>query len=537
MKQKLIVICFFCSLFWNGIADTCRYPLIPLPAELTPKEGEVKINKATTILVADNTMKITDVLTELKKAVKSQSGIVLKESKKKRENVISFYVDRAISHPEGYKLSIGRENIEIRYITPHGAFNAVQTLRQLFPIEKETDRIVIPAVEISDYPTLGYRAHLIDVARHFMPFEYLKQTIDRMAFYKLNVLHLHLTDDQGWRFESKKYPKLHKVGAWRSETQIGHRTDVPHKFDGERHGGYYTQKELSELVEYAKKKFIRIIPEIDLPGHTHALLAAYPQLGCVEDTTYTVSGIWGYDNNILCPKEETFEFLKNLFDEVLTIFPDSFIHIGGDEVQMDRWKSSSLCQDFIQKNNLGDEKGILRYFSQFMRDYLAQKGRRMIGWDEILECGLPSDAIVMSWRGERGGIKGARLGNDVIMTPSAYMYLNFYNTDQKDKLEPLANTHALPLRKVYEYTPFPKSLNDKEKKHIIGLQGSLWTEYCKTPAQAESLTYPRLCAVAEVAWTPSSRKNYDDFYRRLMTNIIFLDRWGVNYSRLFINYK
>lgn len=516
-----------------------RYPIIPKPVYMEEKEGVFIINKKTLIQTSSLTNESGYVIRALQNSIKEVTNYTLKEKTSAvKKNTITFISDQAVTQKEGYKLSVSKDKVEIRFTDWQGAFYAVQTLRQLFLVDTAiVPEIYLPHVEISDYPLLPYRSYLLDVARYYFPVSHLKRTIDLLAFYKINVFHLHLTDDQGWRFESKKYPKLQEISAWRNETQSSFHKDLPLTFDGIKHGGYYTQKELKELVQYAKERFIRIVPEIDIPGHSQAVLAAFPQYGCVEDTSYTVSSVWGIHDNILCPKEETFKFLEDIFDEVMEVFPNEYIHIGGDEVPKDRWKESEFCQNLIKKYNLKNEDGLQSYFIKRMEKYLNSKERTIIGWDEILDGGLVPNAIVMSWRGEEGGIKAAISGHDVIMTPHRYMYLNYYNTPLKDKVEPIGLANVITLDKIYNYCPFPDSLTIEEKKHIIGLQACLWTEYCKTTEHAESLTYPRLCAMAETAWTPVEHKNYEDFYYRLTTNIKLLDRWKVNYSKLFLEYK
>jgi len=515
-----------------------RYPIIPLPVELLPQQGRFELNTKTAIMVEDEDMKI--VADFLEEEIEESLGYHLDyKTKIKGENFIAFSYDTEITHIEGYTLTIKPNRIDIRFKSLQGAFYAVQTLKQLMQEERrlinQSDGYLIPSVIIKDYPHLSHRGYMLDVSRHFFSIDFLKKIVDVLAFYKLNIFHLHLTDDQGWRVEIKKYPKLHKVGAWREETQVGHRTDLPITFDGVKHGGYYTQNELKELVQYAEQRFITIIPEIDIPGHAQAILAAYPYLGCIADTTYEVSTIWGVHDNLLCPYEETFNFLEEVFDEIVNIFPGKYIHIGGDEVVKRRWKNSEFCQNLIKKKNLKDEKGLQSYFISRIEGYLNSMGKIIIGWDEILEGGLAPNATVMSWRGESGGIEAAQKEHPVIMTPNAYMYFNYYNTIKKLELEPLANSNSLPLKKVYDYHFLPKQLSDNEKQFIIGLQACLWTEYVKTEKQVEALTFPRLCAMSECAWTPQKLKHYDSFYNRLITNIKHLEKIDINYSPLFLN--
>lgn len=511
------------------------FALIPIPVKLVAKEGEFVLNSKTTYYI-DNQEKNRNVI--INQLHQLFAGLSIGEPlfSENKKNSIVFLKDPNIQHNEGYGMVVSSKQIEVKYKTLQGAFYAVQTLKQLTPLDGQK-KAIVPACSIEDYPQLDYRGYMLDVSRHFFPIKHLKKTIDALAFYKINVFHIHLTDDQGWRMEIKKYPKLTKIGAWRTETQNGHRTDLPLTFDGIPHGGFYTQEELKDLVEYAGQRFIRVIPEIDIPGHTQALLAAYPQHGCI-DSTYTVSKIWGIHDNILCPTEETFSFLEDIFDEVMEVFPDKYIHIGGDEVVKKRWIESEFCQKMIKEKNLGNEEGLQRYFISRMEKYLNSKGRAIIGWDEILEGEPDPSATIMSWRGEKGGIEGAKRGHNVIMAPNHYMYFNYYNTQYKMQKEPLANSAVLPLKKVYNYNPFPAQLNSLEIKRIIGLQAALWTEYCKTEQQADALTFPRLCAMAEVAWTPSDMRkyNYKSFYQRLLVNVKHLELMGINYSKLFLQY-
>lgn len=513
-----------------------RYPMIPFPREIRPSEGQFEVSRNTTLRLGSEDIK--EVSEILMKAIENQYGIKIKYSPECKKGCIDFAFDQSISQPEAYMLAIDAEKVKLRFKTLKGAFYAVQTLKQLLPVpgnEVMDGTLSLPAAEIKDHPLLSYRGYMLDVSRHYFPVRFIKELIDAMAFYKLNTLHLHLTDDQGWRVEIKKYPRLHEVGAWRVETQVGHRTSKPLTFDGERHGGYYTQKELKELVEYAEERFISVIPEIDIPGHAQALLAAYPEYGCVEDTSYEVSTVWGVHDNILCPYEQTFAFLEDVFTEIMDIFPCKYIHIGGDEVRKRRWEESKFCQELIEKEKLEDEDGLQSYFIRRVEDFLNSHGKVIIGWDEILEGGLAPNATVMSWRGEEGGVKAAKKGHPVIMTPMRHMYLNFYNTTKKMELEPLANSLALPLRKVYDYHVFPDELSKSERNSIMGLQACLWTEYVKTEENAEALTFPRLVAVSENAWLPVGLKNYDSFYSRLKYNVGHLKSMNINYSRLFLN--
>jgi hexosaminidase len=391
----------------------------------------------------------------------------------------------------------------------------------------------IPAVAIADAPRFAYRGVMFDVGRYFYPLSFLKEYIDVLALYKINTFHLHLTEDQGWRVEIKKYPKLQEISAWRKESIVGHYSDKPRKYDGKRHGGFYTQEELKDLVKYAQDRFITIIPEIEMPGHSQAVLAAYPQFGC-KDTTYEVSTTWGVHKDVFCPNEATFTFLEDVLTEVMEIFPSKLIHIGGDEVPKDRWKESAYAQELIRKHDLKDEHGLQSYFIQRMEKFLNSKGRAIIGWDEILEGGLAPNATVMSWRGEKGGIAAARQKHPVIMTPNTYLYLDYYQTKEGRKKEPVAIGGFLPLEKVYSFNPVPAALTAEEAQYILGPQANIWTEYISTPEQAFHMTYPRACALAEVAWTPQAQKDYSDFSRRLKQHVRHLEKRQVKYAPYFL---
>lgn len=529
----LIVLILIFSFSEKVLAQPNRYPIIPQPTQFVAGDGDFFVNKKTKISIDFQSHEMKDIAKLLLEDLAINYNLNISFTDKASSNVIAFVKNTSLKK-EAYKLVITKKKVSIEYAEPTGAFYAVQTIRQLLfnNTIKAGTKITLPILQVIDMPKMSYRGYMLDVSRHFFPIDHLKKTIDALAYYKINVFHLHLTDDQGWRVEIKKYPKLHEIGGWRKETQIGHRTDYPVKFDGIPHGGYYTQKELKELVEYAKSRFIRIIPEIDIPGHAQAILAAYPQFGCI-DTTYHVATTWGIFNNILCPKEETFKFLNDVFDEIMSIFPDKYIHIGGDEVMKKRWIESAFCQNLMGKLDLKNEDELQSYFVKRVESYLNADGREIIGWDEILEGGIAPGATIMSWRGEKGGIEAAKKGHNVIMVPSAYLYLNFYNTTRKKELEPLCNTNALPLKKIYDYSPYPKQLSENEQSYVIGMQGCLWTEYCKTTEQADQLTFPRMCAVAETSWN-GGEKDFDDFYKRLKVNIPALKYYGVKYSELFL---
>ena len=376
---------------------------------------------------------------------------------------------------------------------------------------------------------------MLDVSRYFMPVSFIKKYIDLLAFHKMNVFHWHLTDDQGWRIEIRKYPKLTQIGSKRKESLVGQYSEnYPQKFDGKEIGGFYTQAEIKDIVKYAQSKFVTIIPEIEMPGHASAALAAYPELGCEPAKKYEVATKWGVMTDVFCPNEQTFTFLQDVLAEVIPLFPGKYIHIGGDECPKDAWKKSTFCQELIKKLNLKDEHELQSYFIKRIEKFVNSKGRAIIGWDEILEGGVAPNATVMSWRGTKGGIEAAKQKHNVIMTPNTYYYLDYYQANPAK--EPLAIGGYLPIEKVYEYNPTAE-LSPEEQKYILGVQGNVWTEYMPNPQQVEYMTFPRATAIAEVAWVPSGGKNFEDFATRLKEHVKRLDYLKVNYSKRILDVK
>ncbi len=365
-----------------------------------------------------------------------------------------------------------------------------------------------------------------------MPKEFVKKYIDLLALHKLNTFHWHLTDDQGWRIEIKKYPRLTSVGAWRKETLVGHSTDDPsaERYDGQRHGGFYTQDDVREIVEYARARFVNVVPEIEMPGHSVAAIAAYPELGVTGEPT-EVATKWGVFDDILNPSDRTIAFMQDVLTQVMALFPSREIHLGGDEAVKTRWQASPEVQARIKALGLENEEQLQGWFMKQMDAFLAAHGRRLVGWDEILEGGLSPNAVVMSWRGEAGGIAAARAGHDVVMTPTAYTYFDYYQSQDRDH-EPLAIGGDLPLEQVYGYDPIPAGLEPQFASHVLGAQGQLWSEYLPGPKAVEYMAFPRLCALAEVVWTPKPRKDYQDFLARLATHLERLAILDVNYRPL-----
>ena len=537
MKKIFIVISLWVCSFSNFAQN--EYNIIPIPQKLEAQSGVFTVNEKTVIAGNPNWKEVAELLNSQLNNVSGWSKKVLINSSKKVNNSIQFLQDESIAE-EGYKLEVSPKQVIISSKTAKGAFYGVQSLLQLLPTEifkdskSEGVKWTIPCCKIEDAPRYSYRGLHLDVARHFSPVSFIKKYIDLLALHKFNTFHWHLTDDQGWRIEIKKYPKLTEISSKRKETLIGQDRKNP-KYDGKEYGGIYTQEEVKDVIAYAQKRFITIIPEIEMPGHAQAVLAAYPEFGCNQDKIYDVWTSWGVSKDVFCPREETFTFLENVLSEVIDLFPSEYIHIGGDECPKDQWKTSRFCQDLMKKEGLKDEHELQSYFIRRIDKFITSKGRKIVGWDEILEGGLSPNATVMSWRGEAGGIAAAKENHDVIMTPSTYVYLDYYQADPKT--EPLAIGGFLPLEKVYGYEPAPKELTEEQQKRIIGIQANLWTEYLPTSASIEYMVFPRACAVAETAWSPKNLKNYDNFKNRLKIHASRLGNMKVNFAKSFLTEK
>ena len=509
--------------------------ILPKPVHVMVNDGFFEIRKNTKIIVDSETRPLGEMLRTL---IAPSMGFELDISDGNPvRNSIQLSVDPSLEdlEEEGYRLTVDKKGVLIEAPAEAGIFYGMQTLRQLLPVEifseiaDEDVRWAIPSVEIKDYPRFKWRGMHLDVCRHFMPVEFVKKYIDLIAIQKMNRLHLHLTDDQGWRIEIKEYPKLTEISAWRDETIVGHYRDEPRKFDGKIHGGFYTHDEIREIVAYAEERYVTIVPEIEMPGHGQAALAAYPEISCTGGP-FKVSTIWGIREEVFCAGNEmTFEFLENVLREVLDLFPGEYIHVGGDECPKDRWEKCPKCQARIREEGLHDEHELQSYFITRMEKYLAANNRRLIGWDEILEGGLPPNATVMSWRGEEGGIAAAKSGHDVVMTPYGYTYFDYYQADPEN--EPLAIGGLLPLEKVYSYDPVPAALNEQQQTHILGVQGQVWTEYIPSPEKAEYMAFPRACAMAEIGWKTLDRKNFNEFSKTLSHHLKRLDFLNVNYRK------
>jgi len=511
--------------------------IIPAPVSFTELSGNFVFTEKSRIILSqfnNETKLAADFLCQLVKNPTGWNPVVI-EGKKPVNGSVFMTLDTAVRNNEGYILTVTPEKIIIQAKSAVGLFYAVQTLRQLMPVEVENQKVIeginliVPACYIKDEPRFVYRGMHLDVGRHMFPVEYIKRYIDMIAMHKMNTFHWHLTEDQGWRIEIKKYPKLTEIGAFRNETIVGHPGKKPYVFDGKRYGGFYTQDEVKEIVAYAASKFVTIIPEIEMPGHAMGALAAYPELSCTGGP-FEVFTRWGVVDDVYCAgKEETFNFLQDVLSEVIGLFPGKYIHIGGDECPKARWEKCPLCQKRMKEEGLKDEHELQSYFIQRIEKFLSSKGRKLIGWDEILEGGLAPEATVMSWRGTSGGIAAAKQKHDVIMTPDKYVYLNYYQCEPEG--QPLAIGGYLPLERVYSYNPMPSELTPEEQKYILGIQGNVWTEYISTPEHMEYMAFPRAFAIAETGWTPDRLKDFDDFLSRLEILKKRYDAIGINYFK------
>lgn len=518
----IILVVFFSGLIFS---QPPFINVIPKPVKMTTKKFTFTYNQ-NTALIYDVTIPDIEFITGL---IKGELGLI-NINTATNKNFISFSIDKKILNPEAYKLDVGKNNIRISAGNKAGLYYATQTLLQLIRFNTRENKI--QAIEISDTPAFSYRGMHLDVARHFAPVEFVKKYIDLMSQYKYNKFHWHLTDDQGWRIEIKKYPLLTEIGAFRDSTLSGRYSDAPGKFDKTRHGGFYTQEEIKDIIRYAEERNVEIIPEIEMPGHCKAALAAYPQYAC-KPGPYSVWPIWGVSEDIFCPTEETFTFLSDILAEVIDLFPSKYVHIGGDEVPKKAWKDSKYCQELIKKENLKDEHELQSWFIRRIEKYVNSKGKTIIGWDEILEGGLAPNAVVMSWRGESGGIEAAKMGHNAIMTPGSHCYFDHYQS--LDPNEPIAIGGYTPLEKVYNYQPIPKGLLISQSKYIIGAQANLWAEYFTTTRQVEYMAYPRALALSEVLWTNPKLRDFNEFIKRVLPHQRYLREKGVNISEHLVN--
>ena len=510
------------------------YEIIPKPLDVNCKgDASFLLKDGVAVIYPENNRKMQDNAEFLVDYVERQTGVKLtSHAGMPVDGAICLTLDLSDDNAEAYKLIVNDKRVCISGASEAGVFYGIQTLRKSLPVAQDIN-VNLSAVEIYDKPRFAYRAAMLDVARHFYTVDEVKTFIDMLALHNINRFHWHLTDDQGWRIEIKKYPKLMSVASERKETVVGRWYSGI--YDGKPYGGYYTQDELRDVIDYAAKRHITIIPEVDLPGHMQAALTAYPELGCTGGP-YEVRTIWGVSQDVLCVGNDfTLQFVKDVLSEVADIFPSEYIHIGGDECPKVRWEKCPKCQERIKSLGLKSdakhtkEQRLQSYMIQEAAKYLKEKGKRIIGWTEILEGGLVPDATLMSWIGESGGIEAAHQHHDVIMTPNTYLYFDYYQS-KKVEDEPLAIGGYLPIEKTYNYEPMPKELTEEEQQYIKGVQANLWTEYIPVFSQVQYMVLPRLGAAAEVQWTDPSKKDYKDFLRRVPHLVAVYDCYGWNYA-------
>lgn len=531
MKHFFLAIAI--SLFFSlgAFAQGDEINIVPKPTSVTKSDGTFIFNQKTKLYATDEEgRKAAGILNDL---LLARYGFKLEfTSKEPKDNYIEFMAAWAAEHEswpeESYSIFVEPTKFRIKGVGA-GSFYAIQSFLQLLP-ETFEGKVAIPTMTITDHPRFQYRGMHLDVSRHYMPVEFVKKYIDLMSQYKLNYFHWHLTDDQGWRIEIKKYPKLTTVGQYRSESHEGSYSTT-FKGDGRPVEGFYTQEQIKDVVRYAKARHITVVPEIELPGHASAALAAYPELGkgcAAPDYKFEVKKTWGIFKEVFCPTEETFKFLENVLDETIKLFPDSpYVHIGGDEVLKDLWKESAYVQELKKREGLKDEHEVQSYFVRRMEKFVNSKGKKIIGWDEILEGGIAPNATIMSWRGMRGGIEAAKQKHDVIMTPTTFVYFDYGQGDPA--YEPLNIGGYVPLSRVYSFNPVPPELSAEEAKYVIGGQANIWTEYLETPAAVEYMAFPRMLALAEVVWSKQEDRDFEDFQRRLAAQLPRLDKQNVNY--------
>lgn len=517
----------------NQPTTVANYEVVPVPLEInTTQQASFLLKSGVTVYYPAGNEKMQRNAEFLASYVKAQTGIELQvQAGEGGKGGIVLQLGLANDNPEAYQLKVDANQVVISSPSEAGVFYGIQTLRKAVDVA-EGSNVELPAVEIKDQPRFGYRGMMLDVGRHFFSMDEIKTYIDMMALHNINRFHWHLSEDQGWRIEIKKYPKLTEIGSMRKETVIGHNSG---KYDGKPYGGFYTQEQAKEIVAYAAERYITVIPEIDLPGHMQAALAAYPELGCTGGP-YEVWTQWGVSDNVLCAgNDQTIQFIKDVLAEIVEIFPSEYIHVGGDECPKVKWSTCPKCQARIKAlglksdNKHTKEERLQSYVIHEAEEFLNSKGRKMIGWDETLEGGLAPNATVMSWRGEAGGIEAAKQHHDVVMTPNTYLYFDYYQSKDTET-EPMAIGGYLPIERVYSYEPMPKSLSPEEQKYIVGVQANLWTEYIPDFKQVQYMVLPRMAALSESQWCAPEKKNYEAFLQRVSRLVNIYAKNGWNYA-------
>lgn len=517
----------------NQPTTVANYEVVPMPLEInTTQQASFLLKSGVTVYYPAGNEKMQRNAEFLASYVKAQTGIELQvQAGEGGKGGIVLQLGLTNDNPEAYQLKVDASQVVISSPSEAGVFYGIQTLRKAVDVA-EGSNVELPAVEINDQPRFGYRGMMLDVGRHFFSMDEIKTYIDMMALHNINRFHWHLSEDQGWRIEIKKYPKLTEIGSMRKETVIGHNSG---KYDGKPYGGFYTQEQAKEIVAYAAERYITVIPEIDLPGHMQAALAAYPELGCTGGP-YEVWTQWGVSDNVLCAgNDQTIQFIKDVLAEIVEIFPSEYIHVGGDECPKVKWSTCPKCQARIKAlglksdNKHTKEERLQSYVIHEAEEFLNSKGRKMIGWDETLEGGLAPNATVMSWRGEAGGIEAAKQHHDVVMTPNTYLYFDYYQSKDTET-EPMAIGGYLPIERVYSYEPMPKSLSPEEQKYIVGVQANLWTEYIPDFKQVQYMVLPRMAALCESQWCAPEKKNYEAFLQRVSRLVNIYAKNGWNYA-------
>ncbi|RSK31665.1 glycoside hydrolase family 20 protein [Hymenobacter metallilatus] len=513
--------------------------LIPQPVRLRAGSGSFAITPATTIYIDPQNEELRAIGLALGQQLKQATGMQPPVKPATVGKPVTGGIFLTLQRPvdtlgaEGYTLHVQPARVVLAANTPQGVFLGLQTIGQLLPAQRGAGAVRLPAVEVVDKPRYKWRGMHLDVSRHFFPVEFIKKYIDYLARHKMNTFHWHLTDDQGWRIEIKKYPRLTSVGGWREGTLIGHYSDQPHRFDSTRYGGFYTQEQVKDVVRYAQERYITVVPEIEMPGHAVAALAAYPEFSCTGGP-FKVERLWGVFDDIFCAgNEQTFTFLQDVLAEVMPLFPGNIVHIGGDEAPKTRWHTCPKCQARMKAEGLQNEHELQSYFVQRIEKFVNSRGKRIIGWDEILEGGLAPNAAVMSWRGMEGGVMAARQQHNVVMAPGSHVY--FDHAQGEASLEPLSFGGYLPLSKVYSFEPTPPTLTAAEQTYILGGQANIWTEYIPSQQQVEYMAFPRMAALAEVLWTPARQRNWTSFQQRMQQQYQRYAAWGVTYSRSAFN--
>lgn len=515
------------------MAQKADYQVIPAPRHISELSGEFLLKDGVKVMYPKGNAKMRNNADFLAEYVKELTGIQLKTvAGRQSAGIINLVLDSKIKNKEGYVLTVTSKSVTISGQTPAGVFYGIQTLRKSLPASAQK-KVILPAVKVTDEPRYGYRGMMLDCARHYFPVSFVKRYIDILALHNINTFHWHITDDQGWRFEVKRYPKLAEIGSKRDETVIGHNSG---KYDGIPYGGCYSQEDCKDIVAYAAKRYINVMPEIDMPGHMMGALAAYPELGCTGGP-YKVWTQWGISDEVLCVgNPKTVEFIKNVLAELIEVFPSKMIHVGGDECPKVRWKTCPKCQakaaelGIVASKEHSTEEQLQSYFIKEAEKFLNAHGRKMIGWDETLEGGLAPNAAIMSWRGMNGGIEAAKQHHDVVMTPTGFCYFDYYQSKDRSQ-EPQAIGGYLPISKVYSLEMNATTLTPDEQQYIKGVQANLWTEYIPDGKQVEYMVLPRMDAISEVQWVPAEQKNYSGFLKRAPRMLSIYDRLGYNYAK------